>query len=188
MAKEPRPLAQMQHRAAELVATLDPFCERIAVAGSVRRCKEEVADIELVAIARLEPAGLFGTERTSALYQALKAQEVTFLKGDDPHGRYHQLQLDDGLQVDLFLAQEDNWGWIYLLRTGSADFSQAVLTRWKRLQGIGPEGQGSRNGRLVYRDGTRVATPEEQTVFDLVHVPWIAPERRTDGTVLRETR
>ena len=68
-----------------------------------------------------------------------------------------------------------------LVRTGSAEFSTAALVRWKRRQGIGPEQTGRVGGRLVRRDGEVVPTPEEETVFELLGVPWIAPEQRHGG-------
>ena len=46
------PLATAQAVAAELVHALQPACARLAVAGSVRRCKAQVGDIELVYVPR----------------------------------------------------------------------------------------------------------------------------------------
>jgi hypothetical protein len=65
------------------------------------------------------------------------------------------------VQLDLFLAQPDNWGLTLLVRTGSAAFSTALLARWKRRQGISRDQPGSVDGRLVIRDGRVVPTPEE---------------------------
>ena len=183
MSKTWRPLAEAERIAAALVADLEPHCARIAVAGSVRRRKEQVGDIELVAIPRYAPAGLFGDRTTNLLWERLhaRADAYRFVKGDHPDGRYYQLALpaQPGLQVDLFLAQEDNWGLTLLVRTGSAAFSTAMLARWKRLQGIGREGQGSVDGRLVTRAGAVVPTPEEETVFHLLGMRPVPPERRT---------
>ncbi len=54
-----RPLAEGEAIASALVADLEPYCARIQVAGSIRRRKEMVGDIEIVAIPRYEPDGLF---------------------------------------------------------------------------------------------------------------------------------
>jgi hypothetical protein len=77
------------------------------------------------------------------------------------------LPMHGGLQLDLFLAQPDNWGLTLLVHTGSAAFSTALLARWKRRHGIGRDQPGSIDGRLVARDGRVVPTPEEETVFVL---------------------
>jgi len=182
MGKLQRPLAEAERIASEIIADLLPVCERIQVAGSVRRRKELVGDVELVAIPRYEPAGLFGDCHTNALWMHLHAGErYRFAKGDHAEGRYYQLALPvyPGLQVDLFLAQPDNWGLTLLVRTGSAAFSAGVLARWKRVQGIGREGAGSVNGRLVTRAGIVMPTPDEESVFRLIGMAPVPPEHRS---------
>ena len=185
MSKTLRPLDEAERIAGAIIADLLPYCQRIQVAGSVRRRKELVGDIELVAIPRYDPAGLFGDCTTNALWEHLHASGAyRFIKGDHSSGRYYQLALParPGLQVDLFLAQHDNWGLTLLVRTGSAAFSAAMLARWKRLQGIGRERPGSVDGRLVTRDGRAVPTPEEETVFHCLRMAPLAPELRGDYT------
>jgi len=100
-----------------------------------------------------------------------------------PDGRYDQLALAayPDLQGDLFLAEADNWGLILPVRTSSAEFSTAVLARWKRRQVISPERAGGVGSQLVRRDGVVAPTPEEATVFELLGVPWVAPEQRHGG-------
>ena len=177
-----RPLAKAERIAAVIVADLAPFCDRIQVAGSVRRRKEVVGDIEFVAIPRYVPAGLFGDCTANLLWEHLHASDAyRFTKGDHPAGRYYQLALlrDAGVQLDLFLAQPDNWGLTLLVRTGSAAFSTALLARWKRRQGIGRAQPGSVDGRLVTGDGRAVPVPEEETVFQLLGLQPVPPERRS---------
>ena len=110
-----------------------------------------------------------------------QADAYRFTKGDHPAGRYYQLTLPKhtGLQLDLFLAQPDNWGLTLLVRTGSAAFSTALLARWKRRQGIGRDQPGSVDGRLVTRDGRVGPTPEEETVLQLLGMQPVPPERRS---------
>ena len=97
-----------------------------------------VGDIELVAIPRYVPAGLFGDYTANLLCEHLHASDAyRFTKGDHANGRYYQLALPmhADVQLDLFLAQPDNWGLTLLVRTGSAGFSTALLARWKRWLG-----------------------------------------------------
>lgn len=181
MGKQAYPLADAERLAALVIADLTSVCDRIEIAGSIRRRQETVGDIELVAIPRYELAGLFGDMRQNALWAHLTASdEYVFTKGDNPDGRYYQLALPDRpeMQVDLFLATPESWGWILLMRTGSAAFSTEILTRWKRLHGIPRDLQGSIDGRLVDHHGRPVATPDEETIFRMLHVPFMPPERR----------
>ena len=48
------PLRQAAALARSLVTFLEPYCDRIEVAGSVRRQKADVGDIELVLVPKLE--------------------------------------------------------------------------------------------------------------------------------------
>jgi DNA polymerase/3'-5' exonuclease PolX len=54
------PLARAVSIAETTQAALAPHCERIAIAGSVRRRKAFVGDLELVCIPRQLATGLFG--------------------------------------------------------------------------------------------------------------------------------
>jgi hypothetical protein len=49
-----------------------------------------------------------------------QADAHRFTKGDRAGGRYYQLirPMHAGMQLDLFLAQPDNWGLTLLVRTG----------------------------------------------------------------------
>ncbi len=194
MSKTARPLHEAEAISTAIVADLEPFCARIAVAGSIRRRKEMVGDIELVAIPRYEPVGLFGDMQANALWAHLHdaGDRYRFVKGDKPDGRYYQLTLPahDDLQLDLFLARHDNWGWILLMRTGpggnghnGGGFSGSVLAAWKKRQGLGRDRDGGKDGRLVDRTGQGVPTPEEEDVFALIGRAPIPPERRTDDAL-----
>src|SRR5437763_11180363 len=105
VSKTERTLAEAERIAAAIVADLAPSCARIQVAGSVRRRKELVGDIEIVAVPRHAPAGLFGDCTANLLWEHLRANDAyRFTKGDHAAGRYYQLALPmhAGLQVDLF--------------------------------------------------------------------------------------
>jgi len=189
MSKTARPLAEAKVIATEIVADLELYCACIQVAGSIRRRKEMIGDIEIVAIPRYEPAGLFGDQQANTLWAHLHDVDgrYRFTKGDKPDGRYYQLTLPahDDLQLDLFLAQPDNWGYILLMRTGSAAFSAGVLGEWKRRQGWGKDQAGSVDGRLVDHTGNAVPTPEEDDVFALIGRAPIPPTQRTDDALRR---
>ena len=66
-------LAEAQRIAGAIVGQLDPSCVRLEIAGSLRRGRPDVGDIELVAIPRFieEPSGLFETQQVSLLDRAL---------------------------------------------------------------------------------------------------------------------
>jgi len=171
-------LATAQSIADRIIADLAPFCEtgRCVVAGSVRRRKPEVGDIEVVAIPRRVTADLFGTVTVVMPEFARAVDRWPAVKGL-PSGKYTQRRLPEGINLDLFMASPDNWGLILAIRTGSARFSHEVLAcGWVR------QGYHSQDGYLCHVAnglGKRVAVPEEADLFRLAGVPWTNPEDRT---------
>ena len=161
---------------------LDPYCERIEVAGSVRRRKAEVGDIELVAIPRtvdvLDLFGTSGVRRVAGWEEAVRGLGRV-VKGDPGLGRYAQVDLGE-ITLDLFLAVPENWGLIFAIRTGSAEFSHRVLAAgWVRAGYRSIDGMICRWGGVG--PGERwvpVAVREEVDLFRLAGVEWTEPEKR----------
>ncbi|HUW32071.1 MAG TPA: hypothetical protein VM223_10700 [Planctomycetota bacterium] len=149
----------------DVKAQLAPHCERIEIAGSIRRQKAEVGDIEIVAIPKPYDIGLFA----SGIAPVVEAWKK--VKGELPC-KYTQRILPCGMKLDLFFARPDNWGLIYAIRTGSADYSHKVLaTGWVR------NGFHSIDG-MLWRNCREFPTPEEEDLFRLCGVPWIDPSAR----------
>ena len=156
--------------AERVLAELTPHCERIEIAGSIRRSKPDVKDIEVVAIPRTRVSGLFQdiVERDPAFCRAVDQWER--IKGTST-GKYTQ-RLVDGISLDLFTATAENWGLILAIRTGSAEFSHNVLAAgWVR------RGYHS-SGGMLHRGGTPVEVREERELFELVGVEWVDPAQR----------
>lgn len=160
----------MKHAEAYKIATrikaeLAPHCERIEIAGSIRRNKPEVKDIEIVAIPKPYEIGLFESGIASVVNNWQK------VKGELPC-KYTQRILPDGIKLDLFFATPENWGLIYAIRTGSAEYSHQVLaTGWVK------KGYKSIDGQLI-SNGYPVIVREEEDLFRLIGLPFIEPEKR----------
>lgn len=144
---------------------LAPHCERCEIAGSLRRKKPEVKDIEIVAIAKPYETGLFESGIATIVNQWQK------VKGELPC-RYTQRILPEGIKLDLFFAETGNWGLIYAIRTGSAEYSHKVLALGWVKRGYKSEG-----GYLI-SNGHPISIPEEEDLFSLIGVPYVAPELR----------
>jgi DNA polymerase/3'-5' exonuclease PolX len=167
--------AQALEIAHALIERLSPACERLEIAGSVRRGKAEVGDLELVAIPRIGTVSdLFGTPmQQSLLDTALAGIGIRRLK-DGP--RYKQIVLPEGINLDLFITDRERWGWIFLLRTGPQEFSH-WLVKPRRYGGGLPSYLRADEGAL-WRGNQMIETPEERDVFDLLGLPWMEPSER----------
>jgi DNA polymerase (family 10) len=148
---------------------LAPHCYRIEIAGSIRRRKADVGDIEIVAIPKPYDVGLFA----SGIAPIVDAWPK--VRGDLPC-KYTQRTLPDGIALDLFFATHDNWGLIFAIRTGSADYSHRVLAC-----GWVSNGYKSADGMLT-RDGIAIPVREERDLFRMAGVPWSEPESRSLGS------
>ena len=167
-----------------------PFCVRCEIAGSIRRRKEEVKDIEIVAVAEweLEKYDLFAEAKVNKLFRwAVSCAYVRWIKPGtseiinwqpQPTGKYWRGLLPSGIKLDLFIADYSNFGLIYAIRTGSAEFTTALVTHAKRV------GLPCVDGHLT-RDGKPLETPEEGDVFDLLGLEHVAPHERITYSSLR---
>jgi DNA polymerase/3'-5' exonuclease PolX len=159
-------LEQALEIAEKVKALLAPHCERIEIAGSIRRKKPDVKDIEIVAIPKPFDTGLFESGIATVVN---KWQKV---KGELPC-KYTQRILPEGIKLDLFFAEHGNWGLIYAIRTGSADYSHKVLANGWVKRGYKSEG-----GYLV-ANGKQIAVLEEEDLFNRIGVPFKVPELRS---------
>jgi DNA polymerase/3'-5' exonuclease PolX len=178
-----RPLADVRPVADDLVARLRPACERLEIAGSIRRARPQVGDIELVAIPRFEErerpsqGTLFGperprrAERANLLWDAVDALGV-FCEKRGPVYRQFAWR---GVRVDVYTCERGNWGWILFHRTGPG-YLRAKIGSMLVARGFAAVDGWIWDARGLSID--RVETPEESVVFRLLGIPELPPDRR----------
>ena len=171
--------------ARELCAALKPACERIIVAGSLRRKKPSVGDVEILFVPRFEMrmADMFEKVRVSVADEVISTLVSNGRLSTRPSklgsvswgpknklARHH-----GGIPVDLFTATDENW-WNYLVcRTGPAD-SNARIARHAQDRGYKWNPYGSGFTRLS--DGVVIPMESERAVFDFVRLPYREPADR----------
>lgn len=186
------PYRQVFPLAEKLVERLAPACTRIEIAGSLRRRRPFVGDIEVVAVPKFERPVMGQTPAECWDWSALdhllaqwdRAKQIDILKGGKLRGRdrkYTQFAFvsNAGQQytVDLFLQPDPaTWGVNLMIRTGSQEFSQRMVTP-KAKGGLMPDELHVADAR-VWRGPEALATPEERAVFELWGIPYVRPEER----------
>jgi len=146
----------------ELLNIFKPFCDRIEIAGSIRRKQPDCKDIELVVIP--------STWRLEGWFRNAKFTEGFWVTKEGPLMKQFKWK---GKMVDLFICTPQNWGWIYFIRTGPKDWNIRAVNRLRKHNIISHEGK--------LRDITTrtiIETPEENDIFDLLKCGFIEPERR----------
>lgn len=178
---EKRPHADMLAVALEVRGLLALACTRIAIAGSVRRGKALVGDIEIVA----QPAGgLLHRQLDALLARGDLAQRRKSTGALLAWGERYRAAVYRGVALDVFIVLPDRpWGVTYLLRTGPGEANEALVTTRGSVtrhgvRGVLPVGMRMVDGAL-WRAGVRLETPEEIDVFAAVGLPYIVPPSRS---------
>jgi DNA polymerase (family 10) len=135
---------------------------RVDVAGSYRRRKETVGDLDLLAVCD-EAAGVM-----DALAHFEGVAEVV-ARGETKM----TVRLRTGLQIDLRAVPEESYGAALAYLTGSKTHNIA-LRRIAQERGLKLNEYG------VYRGNRRVAGRTEEEVYAAVGLPWVPPELRED--------
>jgi DNA polymerase/3'-5' exonuclease PolX len=179
-----------------LVAQLGPYCDIINIAGSCRRNKVLVKDIELVCLpmkTKIEQFDLFGPPQydhylRNPHFCRIVKKLGKILKGK-PEGKKMQIDLPEGIKLDLFMPSDFDYYRIFAIRTGSADYSKNVIARaWREIGWVGTE-----NGLRRYSDCEKEnniwkcyeQNPElppiwksEEEFFEWLGLKWIEPSER----------
>ncbi|MBA7633368.1 DNA polymerase/3'-5' exonuclease PolX [subsurface metagenome] len=155
-------LGVAQKIAAEVIKRLSPYCQRIEVAGSIRRQKAIVHDIDMVLI----PSDPWNLEsEVLALARPFQSK----LSGD-------KLKRFDyrGAQIDLYYASPETWATLLLIRTGSKENNIRLCSRAK---GMGWHLAASGDG-LFNENGQRIAGDSEESIYGALGLPYQRPEER----------
>lgn len=183
---------------AKIVADhIEEYCDRLLVAGSIRRLKAEVKDVEIVCQPKRFSSGdfsLFGGNSELKVAPAFKRTVErdlgTVLKGK-ADGRYMQIRMYSGINLDLFMPAEHDFFRQYAIRTGSRDYSAKVIAAgWKKLGWVGtPDGlrravecEETTSGGWKCKHPNPQLPPvwqSEKAFFDWLKVKWVEPKLRT---------
>jgi DNA polymerase (family 10) len=168
------PYARARAIADKIVTTLVAHggVTRIEVAGSLRRRRETVKDIDLL-VTSTEPARVLGT------LVSLPSVTEVIARGDTKASVRHQ----EGLQVDLRVVEPDALGAALQYFTGSKEHNVRVremaVRRGLRL---------SEYGVFEERTGKSIAGRTEEEVYAAVGLPWIPPELRENSGEIEAAR
>lgn len=168
------PLGRARHLAEQIASRLAPYCQRLEIAGSIRRRRPCVNDIDLVALP---------WPGRAAELKARCARNCRVVS-DGPQNASYAMPLPDGeVRIDLFIARPavrdllqtipGNFGTILLCRTGSKEHNIWMVERarqagftWRPYSGLFDE------------QGWCLAAEEEADIFRALGLDFIPPEQR----------
>ncbi len=160
--KQRVPLAVAQRHADPLLAYLraDPAVREAVVAGSLRRQRDSVGDIDVLVVSNHGSAVV----RHFAAYPDFREILAQGTKRASA-------VLGSGLQVDLRVVPPESFGAALLYFTGSKAYNielrRRALARGLKLNEYG-----------LFREARRLAGATEESIYAELGLPWLAPEQR----------
>lgn len=158
------PLGQARPLALAMINQLReavPGLERISVAGSLRRWRDTIGDLDLLA----------ATDAPEPVMQAFtRLPEVAEVLLSGPTKT--SIRTRDGLQVDLRVVPPERWGTALQYFTGSQAHNIALRERAQRM------GLSLSEYAIKRDDGHEILCSTEEEVYAALGLPWIPPELR----------
>lgn len=156
--------------AERIIGELDRYCDRIEIAGSVRRGRAWVNDIDFVVQIRAGDMERFRARVTSHSTIVKDGPEILILRLKD--GTQVDFYFAHGPSSDLLTTAPGNFGTVLLCRTGSKEHNIHLAQRAQQL------GLKWETMRGVTREGQVIASETEEEIFTTLDLPFIKPEQR----------
>jgi DNA polymerase (family X) len=151
--------------AEEIIEALSPLAGRCEYAGSLRRCRETIGDVDILATAD-DPGPLM------AAFVALPLVSEVIARGE----KKTSIRTLKGLQVDLRVVPAESWGAALQYFTGSK--AHNIRTREIAVRaGL----KLSEYGLFEVESGDLVVSATEEEVYERLGLPWVPPALREDG-------
>lgn len=191
-------LKQARQIAVEICYRLQPYCDRINIAGSIRRRKPEVKDIEIIVQPQAVPIidlfeNIIGSQRSPEFICIVNGLGI-IIKGKASDGKMMQIELREKVMLDLFIPDDFDYYRQFAIRTGSANYSQSVIAKGWVERGWCGSDKGLRKINdcegVKQPDGTRKwkcvnlhaelppAWQSEEHFFSWLKVKYVEPELR----------
>ena len=142
-----------------IVKKLQPHCEKIEIAGSIRRKRPWVHDIDLVII----PKDLWRVHSELMRLGTMRMSGTKLLRIKN-----------DQIPIDVYFANPETWATLLLIRTGSAQ-NNIRLASIAKAKGwhLHANGDG-----LKDEEGNLLGGESERSIYEALELPWQEPEER----------
>jgi DNA polymerase/3'-5' exonuclease PolX len=158
-------LKEAEETAQQVKTAVSAHCDRIEVAGSIRRQKAKVHDIDFVVVAKSDTEW----QKISEELKRMKAKPDC--SGNSLMKAY--LPIKNGLfRVDFYRARPSTFGIHLLIRTGSAEHNM-----WLAGYAIS-KGMRLKYSEGLIKDDSTVAGENEEEVFETLGLPYPSPSQR----------
>jgi DNA polymerase (family 10) len=144
--------------------------KKVTIAGSYRRCKETVGDLDILVTARQD---------STVMQSLVEYDEVAEIISQGK--TRSSVRLRSGMHVDVRVVPEVSYGAALHYFTGSKAHNIAVRS-------LGVKKGYKINEYGVFKNDKRIAGKTEQEVYDAVDLPYIEPELRENRGEIEAAR
>lgn len=161
--------------AEELKRLLEPACHRVEIAGSIRRQKPDVGDIELLCV----PRYIDGVDQLDREIRALVVRRILRFRrnklGSQVYGPKNKLMvhIPSGIGVDIFSTTDECWAVSLVVRTGGAATNKRIA-----MVALRKGWHWHAYGRGFTTPDGEVTCRSEREVFEAVGLPYLEPWER----------
>ena len=155
-------LEQAENLGKEIIKALVRHVEKAEIAGSVRRRRPQVNDLDIVVIPTLW--------MWASIPTTLESLDLEFVRGKDDLLTF--VRKRDNFMVDIYRASFPTWGTLLLIRTGSKMHNVKLCVRARELGLMLSAKKG------VLNQGIVIASRTEEEIFKALQLDYVAPEQR----------
>ncbi len=143
-----------------IIDEIKPYVKKIDLAGSIRRRKETIGDIDILAVSN-------NVEKVMNVFTGMKRVEKVLAKGMTKSS----IRLKSGVQVDLRVVEKESFGSALQYFTGSKEHNvelrKIAIKKGYKLNEYG-----------LFKGEERIAGENEEEVYKALGMQWIPPELR----------
>lgn len=136
---------------------LAPYCERIEIAGSIRRKEPTIKDIDIVLI--LKPKFYRLIDIFPKLSVKLSA-------------KIDRSQSSEDLRIRVWFAQHENWGFLLAKTTGHVDYTP------QELEGLWVSQGYEEKDEFLYKGDELLWIGDESDLYMLLGISFLEPEEQ----------
>ena len=143
-----------------ILKKLKPYVDKISLAGSIRRKKETIGDMDILAVSSKPKVAM-------DIFTSMESVDKILAKGMTKSS----IRLTSGIQVDLRIVDEKSFGSALQYFTGSKEHNielrKIAIKKGYKLNEYG-----------LFEDEKQIAGENEEDVYKALGLQWIPPEMR----------
>jgi DNA polymerase (family X) len=141
-----------------LIKSLNPYCKKIKIVGSIRRKEKNPKDIDIVLI-----------PKNKSKVEEFMKKKGKYIQGGEKESTWKI----EGIKIELYYSNLEEWGAMLLAYSGKrgSNIGLRIIARKKGYK-------LTRHGLFKRKTGKKIAGKTEKEIYKALNRPYKIPERR----------